>query len=131
MEYSDEQAIFNETGAFAEAWNKGDSKAAASFFTDDGVRVGAFGDIQYGRSEIETAYDQLLHQTMPGATVMQERGSVRLLSPDVAIWQGALEIVPLIGSPLRGHVVEVMKKVDGRWLILEAHPKVFPLPPGT
>lgn len=131
MKSSDEQAIFKETEAFAEAWNRGDAKAAASFFSDDGVRVGAFGDMQHGRSEIEAAYDRLLHQTMPGATVKQEVGSVRMLSPGIAIWQGALEIVPPVGSPLKGHVVEVMKKVDGRWLILEAHPKIFPPPPGS
>lgn len=131
MESSDERAIFNETEAFAQAWNKGDAKVAASFFTADGVRVSAFGDIQYGRSEIEAAYDRLLHQPMSGATVKQERGTVRMLSSDLAIWQGRLEIVPPVGAPLRGHVVQVMKKVDGRWFILEAHPKIFPPPPGS
>jgi uncharacterized protein (TIGR02246 family) len=129
MESSNEGAIFNETEAFAEAWNKGDAKAAASFYADDGVRVGAFGDVQHGRVEIEAAYDRLLHQTMPGATVKQERGSVRMLSPDLAIWQGGLEIAPPGGTPLKGHVVQVMKMVGERWLILEAHPKIFPTLP--
>lgn len=131
MDWSDEQAILIETEAFAAAWNGGDAKAAASFFTEDGVRVGAFGDIQHGRAEIEAAYDRLLHQTMPGASVKQERGSVRILSPDLAIWQGGLEIVPPVGSPLRGHVVQVMRKVGERWLTLEGHPKIFPPPPGN
>lgn len=125
----DQEAIFKETEAFAEAWNKGEAKNAASFFTDDGVRVGAFGDIQHGRAEIEAAYERLLHQAMAGATVKQERGSVQMLSPDLAIWQGSIEIAPPVGSPLKGHVVQVMKKIDGRWLILEAHPKIFPPPP--
>ena len=126
----DEQAIVNETASFAEAWSKGDARAAASYYTEDGTRVGAFGDVQNGRSEIEAAYDRLLHQTMPGATVKQERGSVRMLTPELAIWQGGIEIVPTGGgSPLKGHVVEVMKKVEGRWLVLEAHPKLFPAPP--
>ncbi len=130
MQSNDEQAIFSETEAFAEAWNKGDAKAAASFFTEDGVRVGAFGDVQHGRSEIEAAYDRLLHHTMPGAMVKQERGSVRRLSPDLAVWQAGIEIVPPGGGPsLKGHVVQVMKKVGERWLILEAHPKIFPPPP--
>ena len=79
MPSNDEQAIFSETAAFAEAWSKGDAKAAAAFFADDAVRVGAFGDAQRGRAAIEAAYDRLLHVTMPGATVRQERGSVRLL----------------------------------------------------
>ena len=130
MNTSDEQAIMNETASFAEAWSRGDAKAAASYYAEDGTRVGAFGDIQNGRSEIEAAYDRLLHQTMPGATVKQERGSVRMLTPELAIWQGGTEIIPAGGgSALKGHVVEVMKKVEGRWLVLDAHPKLFPPPP--
>jgi uncharacterized protein (TIGR02246 family) len=130
MKTDDEQAIMNETASFAEAWSKGDAKAAASYYTEDGTRVGAFGDIQNGRSEIEAAYDRLLHQTMPGAVVKQERGSVRMLTPELAIWQGGIEIIPAGGgSALKGYVVQVMKKVEGRWLVLEGHPKLFPPPP--
>src|SRR5438094_570918 len=57
MQSNDEQAIFSEIEAFTDAWNKGDAKAAAAFFTEDGVRVGAFGDVQHGRTEIEAAYE--------------------------------------------------------------------------
>jgi uncharacterized protein (TIGR02246 family) len=130
MKTHDEQAIMNETASFAEAWSKGDAKAAASYYTEDGTRVGAFGDIQNGRSEIEAAYDRLLHQTMPGAVVKQERGSVRMLNPELAIWQGGIEIIPAGGgSALQGYVVQVMRKVEGCWLVLEGHPKLFPPPP--
>ena len=129
MQTDDEQAIFSEIEAFTEVWNKGDAHAAASFFTEDGVRVGAFGDVQHGRAELEAAYEKLLHQTMSGAVAKQERGMVRILSPEIAIWQGGLEIIPPGGSSLKGHVVQVMKKVEGRWLVLEAHPKFFPPPP--
>ncbi len=38
------------------------------------------------------AYDKLLHQTMPGAKVKQERGNVRMLTSNLAIWQGGIEI---------------------------------------
>ena len=125
----EEKAIIQETQAFAESWNKADAKMAASFYTEDAVRVGAFGDLQHGRAEIEAAYDRLLHQTMPGAKVKQDEGIVRMLSPELAVWQAAIEIVPPgDGAPLKGYVVQVMKKVRGRWLILEAHPKVFPPP---
>ena len=129
MKTDDEQAIMNETASFAEAWSKGDAKAAASYYTEDSMRVGGFGDIQNGRSEIEAAYDRLLHQTMPGAVVKQERGSVRMLTPEIAIWQGGIEIIPAGGgAALKGYVVQVMKKVEGRWLVLEGHPKLFPPP---
>lgn len=127
MTADDEQTIMNETNSFADAWSKGDAKAAAGFYTEDGRRVGAFGDIQNGRLEIEAAYDRLLHQTMPGAVAKQERGSVRMLTPELAVWQGGLEIIPADGgAALKGFVVQVMKKVKNRWLIIEAHPKLYP-----
>ncbi|MER3450279.1 MAG: hypothetical protein C4315_11110 [Chloroflexota bacterium] len=121
-----EQAIYQENEMFLEAWNRGDARAAASFFTEDAVRVGAFGDIQRGRDEIEAAYDRLLHQTMPGSTANMERGSIRMLTPDLAVWQGGLEIIPMGRTPMRGHVVQVMQRLGERWLIVEAHPKLFP-----
>ena len=126
---TDEDAIGAEIEAFSAAWNKGDAKLTASFFTEDGVRVGALGDRQQGRAEIEAAYDKLLHGPFAGATVSQERGKVRMLTPDLSVWQGGLEIRPNGGAPMPGHVVQVMKKVDGRWLVLEGHPKLFPPPP--
>jgi uncharacterized protein (TIGR02246 family) len=125
-------AIIAETQAFSEAMNAGDANRAASFYTEDGVRVGAFGDVQHGRAEIEAAYDQLLHGSMPGARMDQDRGSVRMLASDLAIWEGGLEIVlPGGAAPLRGHVVQVMKKAGERWLILGAYPKLFPPPTRT
>ena len=127
MILNEEEKIIQATQDFLVAWNDGDAKAASLFYTEDGVRVGAFGDIQRGRHEIELAYDKLLHQSMPGATVKQERGSVRMLTSDLALWQGSIEIIPPTGdSPLNGYVIQVMKKIDNKWLILEGHPKIFP-----
>lgn len=130
MNIEEQEKIIAETHAFAEAWDKGDAKATTSYYTEDAVRVGAFGDVQHGRAEIEAAYNKLLHQTMPGAKVKQERGTVRMLTPELAMWQGGIEITPSSGSAsLKGYVVQVMKKVNERWFIIEAHPKLFPPPP--
>lgn len=132
MNQNEVEAIIGETQAFADAMNAGDAVLAASFYTEDGTRVGAFGDVQHGREEIGAAYNRLLHQSMPGARLTQERGTVRMLSQELAVWQAGLKIdVPGIEAPLRGHVVQVMRKIDGRWLILEAHPKIFPPPPSS
>lgn len=129
MNEKEEQAIYKETELFLEEWNQGDAKAAASFYTEDGVRVGAMGDIQHGRQEIEKAYDNLMHKAMADAKAKQEKGTIRMLTPELAIWQGGLEIQRPDGSaPMKGYVVQVMKKVNGKWMILEAHPKLFPQP---
>ncbi len=127
---NDIEAILERNRAFATAWNEGDAEAAAGFFAEDGVRVGAMGDVQHGRAEIETAYRQLLNGPLSGASVAQETGEVRLLTDDLAVWSAAMKIQRSDGSPaMKGHVVQVMKKVDGRWMILEAHPKLFPRHP--
>jgi uncharacterized protein (TIGR02246 family) len=130
MDAHEVETIIAETQAFAEAMNAGDAAAAASFYTDDGVRVGAFGDTQQGRAAIEAAYARLLQETMAGARLDQERGTVRILTPGLAVWQGRLLIaLPGAEAPIRGHVVQVMKREGDRWLILEGHPKIFPPPP--
>ena len=122
-----EEQVIQATQDFLVAWNNGDAKAASLFYTEDGVRVGSSGEIQHGRHEIEVAYDRLLHQTMPGATVKQERGSVRMLTDDLAVWQGSIEIIPSGGgSSFKGYVVQIMKKTNNKWLILEGHPKLLP-----
>ena len=126
---SDEDAIIAEVVAFTAAWNTADATAAASFFTEDGARVGAFGDMQHGRAELAAAYSQLFRGPMAGAAIRQERGSVRMLAPGLALWQGGIEVQPPGGPVLKGHVVQIMKQVGARWLVLEAHPKFFPSRP--
>jgi uncharacterized protein (TIGR02246 family) len=123
----DKAAIYREIDAFSQAWNQGDARVAASFFAEDGVRVGAFGDIQHGRAEVETALDRLLHGPMSGAKVTQERGTIRMLTSDLAVWQAGMQIAPGGNAPvMKGYVVQVMTKLGDRWLVLEAHPKFFP-----
>jgi uncharacterized protein (TIGR02246 family) len=125
---AEEQSISSLMKAFHEAWNKGDARVTASCFTDDGIRVGPEGDIQHGKAEIEAAYDQML-KTMPGTTLKFQPGSIRMLSSEYATWQAEMEIIPAGGkSSAKGYSFALLKKVDGRWFILEAHPKSFPLP---
>jgi len=129
MNSYDEDEIYKVNDSFMEAWNQGNAKLAASFFTEDAVRVGAMGDIEHGREEIERAYYKLMHNTMPGAKGKSEKGTIRILTNELALWQGGLEIqTPNSSFSIKGYVVQVMKKVNNNWMILEAHPKFFPPP---
>jgi uncharacterized protein (TIGR02246 family) len=126
----EEAIILRMHQEFAEAWTKGDSSALVAYYAPDSVRVGAMGDVQRGPEEIKAAYERLLHGPMQGASITIDAGTVRFLSADLAIWQGGMTISPGPEKPIvKGHVVEVMKKIDGRWLLIEAHPKLFPPPP--
>lgn len=126
----DDEQLHRLREEFGVAWSKGDAAAAARFWTEDGVRVGAAGDIQHGRKEIAAALDRLLNGPFKGASVRMEKGTVRMLSADVALYQGAMQIDVGQGRPpIKGYYLDVMKKVGGAWLILEGHPKLFPPPP--
>lgn len=127
-----EEAVYAETESFRQAWNKGDAKLVTSFFTDNAIRtsgVGSSGVTQRGKVELEAAYVRLFTQTMPGIQMKYlDRGEVRMLSSDFAVWQGNLEIIRPDGTSTKGDIVEIFKKVNDRWLIAEAHPR-FPSPP--
>jgi uncharacterized protein (TIGR02246 family) len=125
----DESAIIESHEEFAAAWSRGDVDAVMALFAEGAVRVGVAGDAQEGRGEIRSAMERVLTSVFRGATLEIERGTVRFLGPDVAIWRGNILIRPAgAPAPLRGHSVDVMKRVGDRWLILETHPKVFPPP---
>jgi uncharacterized protein (TIGR02246 family) len=127
MASNDKMKILEEIGAFNQAWNRGDAGAAASFFSEDGTRIGVAGDIQTGRIEIEAAFRLLFGQKFAGAQVSVERGIVRMLSENLAVWQGGMKIQPAGNRPaLTGAVIQIMKKTGTRWLIFISDAKFFP-----
>ena len=114
---------------YAAAWSSGDSQAASAFFTEDAVRVDVVGGIQQGRSEISAALEELVHRTLSVPKISFADGTVRMLAPEHAIWRGGMEIKTADGAPpLQGNAVLIMRRDAGRWLILEAHPKLYPPP---
>lgn len=128
MAGENEKAILREVDAFIETWNRGDAEGLMDFHTEDSVRVGVAGDVQHGKAELKAAFSKLFSGSLAGAKVKIEHSTVRMLSPDLAVWQGPMEISPVSGSPLKGYAVQIMKKESDRWLILEAHLKFFPMP---
>ena len=129
---TDEASIIQLHQDFAAAWSNGDVDGVMALYADSAVRVGAAGDIEHGRAEIKAAYERLLSGSFKGAQVQIDSGTVRILSQDLALWQAPMEIRPAGGpSPINGYALDVMRKIDGRWRILETHPKLFPPSPGT
>lgn len=114
---------------FLAAWNRGDARGASAPFADDGMRVGAFGDVARGRNEVEMAYEKLLHGPMKGARA-EWAPAVRMLAPDLVVAEGALTIHPADGGkPARGYALDIWRKIAGTWRLIEAHPKLYPVPP--
>ncbi|HTM58525.1 MAG TPA: SgcJ/EcaC family oxidoreductase [Candidatus Udaeobacter sp.] len=111
---------------FMSRWTAGDAAGCASLFADDGVRVGARGDVQHGRAEIEQAYTRLFGGVFKGASVTGGPAVVRPLGESYALCEAPFTITTAAGSPLQGFSIEVLRKVRGRWWILESHPKLYP-----
>ena len=124
---TDEAVILAVHQGYAAAWSAGDAERAATFFTDDSLRVGAAGDVQHGPEGVKTALGKLFQGPFKGATMKIEPGSVRMLSAQLAVLHAPMQIETGNGKPpLRGIAADVVKKVAGKWLIVESHPKLFP-----
>lgn len=127
---TDEAAIFDLHRELTRALSAGDVDRVMSLFSDDAVRVDELGEVQQGPGAIRAGIDRLLTDPARGADVKVLSGTVRLLSEHVAVWEGPLEIIPKGGGHLvHGYLIDVVKKTDGEWRIIESHPKVYPTPP--
>lgn len=122
----DKASIMQLEREFINAWNSGNAVKAADIYAEDGIRVDPFGVVSRGRKEIEEAYAQLLQGRMKGARIQWD-ADVRLLSRDIAVTQGPLLIQPAgSGGAIHGYTVNIWQKNDGRWRVMEEHPKLFP-----
>ena len=111
----EEAAIQKSAEAFVAAFNKGDAKALAAFFTEDGDVIDQDGRQIKGRKAIEQVYTKLFANTK-GSKLFIKITSLRVASPDLALEDGLTEVVPADGGPpsaARYAVVHV--KQDGQW----------------
>ncbi len=121
-----EKAIRALDDRFVREYNRGDSKALASLFTDDAEAIEAEGDRYQGREPIERRFAQTFAAS-PGVKIAIEVGSVRFLSPDVAKEEGATVITPAReGRQVRPYTVLFVRR-DGRWLISSVREEADPL----
>jgi uncharacterized protein (TIGR02246 family) len=89
---SPEMAAVRKTAeAFTKAFNAGDAKAVAAFWTKDGEFVGADGETVHGRDQIEKTYVAFFKQH-PKAIIEVEIQSVRLLGRHTALEEGSLKL---------------------------------------
>lgn len=100
---------------FIAAFNKGDAKAVAAFWTAEATYVDQAGREIKGRPAIEKLYEKVF-AGQKGAKLAVNVASARLLSPEVALEDGTTEITPADGGP--GTIARfsaVLVKKDGEW----------------
>jgi uncharacterized protein (TIGR02246 family) len=112
---ADTEAIRKTSVEFAVAFNKGDAKAIAAMWTEDGECREAGGQTFIGRATIEKAYAEFFKGN-PGAKVDVIIKSIRFPAKDLAIEEGLLrqtrgdKDLPGSTSYIVVHIRE-----DGKW----------------
>ena len=107
--------------AFIAAFNKGDAKAVAGFWTPDGDYVDQVGNKYKGRAALEKLYAKVFAQ-QKGAKLTIHVGSIRMVTPDVAIEEGVTEVTPGDGGlSTSAAFTAVVVKTDGEWYFESVH----------
>ena len=89
----DKEAIFNNAKAFVDAFEKGDAKAVAAFWAEDGDYVDLTGRRLQGRPAIENGFKDFFTENK-GLKLRIDVNSVRLVTPDTAIEDGTTSVIP-------------------------------------
>jgi uncharacterized protein (TIGR02246 family) len=109
-------AITNLAAAYQKAYNAGDAKALAQFFTDDIQYTDENGQLTQGRSDLE----QLLTDTFAenkGATIDIQVNSVRPLGTDVFEQNGETMVTSPTGEKESSNYTAIYVKKDDKWQI--------------
>lgn len=109
---------------FIAAFNKGDAKAIAGFWTPDGDYTDQLGQKYKGREALEKLYTKVFANNK-GAKLSIQVISAKLLAPDVGIEEGINEVTPADGGPPTvGAFSAVVVKLNGEWHFQSVHEAV-------
>jgi uncharacterized protein (TIGR02246 family) len=116
--------------AFIAAFNKGDAKAVAAFWTPDATYVDQTGREYKGRAAIEKLYEKVF-AGRKGAKLAIHVTSAKRLSPDVALEDGVTEVTPADGGlSTAARFTAILVKKDGEWYLQSVRDSV-PHPPSN
>lgn len=125
-----EEALLKRAESFAEAFNQGDAKLLASFFTADADIVDPEGRPLSGRKAIEESYGKYFARSK-GTRLMIRIQSVRIARPDLAFEDGVTEVVsPNGGPPSSARYSVVYVKQDGNWYLTSVR-EAIAVPPNN
>lgn len=121
-------AIAKRAEAFVEAFQRGDARAVAGFWTPDGDYTAQTGRHMQGRAAIEKAFQDLFSEHK-GLKLRINSNSLRFVTPEVAIEDGSTEVAgPDGGPPSQARYTIVHVKKDGSWYLSSVRDSVF-VPP--
>jgi uncharacterized protein (TIGR02246 family) len=138
---AEEPLIRKVIDAEEDAWNRGDVKAFAARFQEEGSFTDIFGAVSRGRKELESRHAALFASYFKGSLLALKVRKVRFLHPDVAIVDIDTEVTGFHKPPpaihvdaekvIRTRLVQVMVKAGNEWAIASFHDVDVKTPPET
>jgi uncharacterized protein (TIGR02246 family) len=115
---ADDKAIRETADAFVGAFAKGDAKAIAGLFTEQGEAIDVSGEAIRGREALEAHYASRF-EAFPGEKLEATIDLIHFLAPEVARQDGRSKLIPADkGEPTTtAHYSATLLKSRGRWLI--------------
>jgi uncharacterized protein (TIGR02246 family) len=102
---------------FIAAFNKGDAKAVAAFWTKDATYVDQVGHEYNGRAAIQKRYEKVF-AARKGAKLAIHITATKMVSPEVILHDGLTEVTPADGGPpTTARFSAVLVKKDGAWYL--------------
>ena len=115
---ADDKAIRGVVQQQDEARNRGDWKAFGELFTQDAEQLTSAGEWRRGRAAIEKGVAQSMTTSYKGGKYVSKVETIRMVSPTVALADGAFEISNIgRGGSRRGQTTYVLVKSADRWRI--------------
>ena len=125
---AEEALIRKAVDAEEDAWNRGDAKAFAARFQEEGSLTDVLGAVSRGRAEIERRQSELFSSYFKGSRLALKVRKIRFLKPDVALIEIDTEVSGFHKAPpavyvdtekvIRTRLLqvdgEVRKRLDGR-----------------
>jgi uncharacterized protein (TIGR02246 family) len=124
----DDAAIRQRIEEYVAAYNNHDAQAVADLWADDAVYLNRdTGEPIEGRPAIAAMFEEMFKEGEADQLSVTVQ-SLRLVTPDVAIEDGAVELVSAEGEPVETKYTAVHVKKDGQWYLNSVRETDVPAP---
>jgi len=125
---ADEAALRAILAAQQDAWNRGDGRAFAAAFAEDGDFTNIRGESMHGREAYAVRHEQIFRGVFRDSTLAMQVAGIRFLGADVAVVQLDVQVASPNGLPpgvrvagdgrLHTRLMDVFAKADGTWRLV-------------
>jgi uncharacterized protein (TIGR02246 family) len=122
-----DQTTDNDAQKYEEAYNKGDAKTLAGFYSDDVDYIDQDGTEVKGRDAMERLLADNFQQN-PGAKLAITTQEVKQLTPDVKVTRGLATVTPANGAAETTQYTTVRVRKGDRWEISQLNEREAPPP---